>query len=213
MPPKAAQPSRALQELLDATTTADIVTLPARAVLALEGEGAPESPAFQQSVAAVYGVAYTLKFSLKKARRPDFKIGPLEARWWTAHPTLKLPDVPRAAWHWELRIAVPDHVTVDDVTRAIEAATQRKGGKLENNPFALRVTRLALPAARCGRVLHVGPYADEGASFARIAAIARTAGLLPANAHSEIYLNDPRRTKPERLRTILLLDLTAPGSQ
>lgn len=210
MPPKAAVPRLAPQELYDATTNPDIVTFPARSVLALEGQGAPESKTFEQSVAAIYGVAYTLKFSLKKANRPDFKIGPLEARWWTAHPTLKLPDVPRAEWHWELRIALPDHVTLSDVTGAIEVATHRKGGKLADNPYAIRVARLRLPPVRCGRVLHVGPYSDEGASFARIAAIAKAAGLLPAKAHSEVYLNDPRRTKPEKLKTVLLLELTAP---
>src|SRR5919109_962506 len=64
--------------LWDATTTADVVTVPTRRVLTLEGQGAPEGPSFQQSVGAVYGAAYTLKFARKRAGRGDFKIGPLE---------------------------------------------------------------------------------------------------------------------------------------
>lgn len=194
-------------ELRDATTTPDIVTIPARTVLALEGTGAPESERFQQSVAAIYGVAYTLKFARKKLRRPDFKIGPLEARWWTADPTRALPEVAREQWCWELRIAVPEDVTAAEVSQAIEAATSRKGGKLEGNPYVANVERTALSAARCGRVLHVGPYGAEAASFARISATLKEAGLASRNLHSEVYLTDPRRAKPEKLKTVLLLEL------
>ena len=197
-------------ELRAAKTTPDIVTIPARTVLALEGSGAPESQAFQESVAAIYGVAYTLKFARKQAGLPDFKIGPLEARWWTADPARALPEVPREQWYWELRIAIPEDVSAAAVSQSIEAATSRKGGKLEGNRYATRVGCTVLSATRYGRVLHVGPYATEGASFARISAAVKDVGLVSRNAHSEVYLNDPRRTKPEKLKTVLLLELTAP---
>lgn len=199
--------------LRDATTTADLVTVPARTVLALDGQGAPEGPSFQQSVAAVYGVAYTLKFARKKAGRPDFKVGPLEARWWTDNPQLRLPDVPRDAWRWQLRLALPEDVSAVDVARVIEDATHKKGGKLAGNQEAVRVALAVLPATRCGRVLHIGPYADEARSFARIADRLRGEGLTPGNAHAEVYLSDPRRTKPEKLRTVLLLEAGPAGSK
>ena len=199
--------------LWDASTTPDVVTVPARTVLALEGQGAPEGRTFQDSVAAIYGVAYTLKFARKRAGRRDFKIGPLEARWWTNVPSRRLPDEPRDAWRWQLRMAVPDDVSRAEVARTIEDAAHKKGGKLAGNPQAARVRLAVLPATRCGRVLHLGPYADEGGSFAQIGSAVTRAGFVPRSAHAEVYLNDPRRTKPERLKTVLLLELAPSGKR
>jgi len=84
---------------------------------------------------------------------------------------------------------------------------KKKGGKLEGNPEVARVRLSVLPATRYGRVLHVGPYGAETESFARIAEMLKAASLVAGNAHSEVYLSDPRRTKPEKLKTVLLLEL------
>jgi len=78
--------------LWNATTTPDTVTVPSRTVLSLDGQGAPEGETFPRSIVAIYGIAYTLKFARKKAGGRDFKIGPLEARWWTDEPGRRLPD-------------------------------------------------------------------------------------------------------------------------
>ncbi|HYL57146.1 MAG TPA: hypothetical protein VEU73_16365 [Gemmatimonadales bacterium] len=198
-------------ELWDASTTADVITIPTRTVLALEGQGAPEGPAFQHSVGALYGVAYILKFARKKAGLGEFKIGPLEARWWVDDPTRRLPDAPRDAWRWQLRMAVPQDVSAAELVQAIDDATHKKGGKLEGNREAARIALSVLPAARVGRVLHIGPYAAESESFARIADALKGAGLVGGNAHSEVYLNDPRRSKPAQLKTVLLLELAKPA--
>lgn len=203
----AAAPLPMPRVLWDATTTPDVVTVPTRTVLSLEGRGAPEGQTFQNSVAAIYGVAYTLKFGRKKAGRRDFKIGPLEARWWTDQPARLLPDAPRESWRWQLRIALPKDVSAAELARTVETATHKKGGKLEGNPEVARVTVSELPAAQCGRVLHVGPYAAEGTSFGRIATALEGAGLTPGYAHEEVYLNDPRRTKPDKLKTVLLMEV------
>ena len=197
------------RELWDATTRPDIVAIPARTVLALDGKGAPEGESFQHSVAAVYGVAYNLKFARKKAGRGDFKIGPLEARWWTDEPGRRLPDVPRHAWRWQLRLALPQDVSVVELARAVDEATHKRGGKLDRSAEAGRVALVLLPAKRYGRVLHIGPYAAEAESFARIATVLQQAGLATGNAHVEVYLNDPRRAKPAKLKTVLLLELAA----
>ncbi|HET7250292.1 MAG TPA: hypothetical protein VFI79_10630 [Gemmatimonadales bacterium] len=204
---RAAAPLPMPRVLRDATTTPDVVTVPTRTVLTLDGEGAPEGQTFQNSVAAIYGVAYALKFGRKNAGRGDFKIGPLEARWWTDHPPRRLPDVPRESWCWQLRMAMPQDVSRAELARTVETATQKKGGRLAGNPETRRVTLTALPAARCGRVLHIGPYADEGASLGRVAAAVKEALLTPGLAHVEVYLSDPRRTKPEALKTVLLLEV------
>jgi hypothetical protein len=194
-------------ELWNATTTPDIVTVPARTVLALENKGAPESEMFQRSVAAIYGVAYTLKFARKKAGRGDFKIGPLETRWWTEDAARILPEVPRGEWCWQLRLALPDDAGEAEIRRAVATATERKGGKLEGSAEATRITVESLGSARYGRVLHVGSYKTEAESFARIGKILERAGIEARHAHSEVYLSDPRRTRAEKLKTVLLLEL------
>lgn len=194
-------------QLLDATATPDIATVPARTVLAIPGTGAPEDASFQRSVGALYGVAYTLKFARKRVGKPEFTLGALEARWWTDDPSRHIAQAPRASWRWELRLAVPAGVGAPEVARAIAAATGRRGGKLEGSAEATLVRRARLPARMYGRVLHVGPYGKEGESFARIVAMLERAGRRAANAHLEIYLSDPRRAAPEKLRTVLLLEL------
>jgi hypothetical protein len=193
--------------LWDATTTPDIVTVPTRSVLALDGAGAPEGETFQQSVGAMYGVAYTLKFARKKVGGRDFKIGPLEARWWTAPPGRLLPETPRTAWRWQLRMALPDDVTTGELARTIDAATHKKGGKLEGSAQATRLVLVQLPSTRFGRALHIGPYSTEGQTLDRIIAAIGRAAEVAGTAHVEVYLSDPRRTKPEKLKTVLLLEL------
>ena len=193
--------------LWDATTTAQVVTVPARRVLALDGQGAPEGQAFERSVGAMYGVAYTLKFARKKAGGRDFKIGPLEVRWWPDKAGRPLPDTPRETWRWQLRIAIPTDVRAAELAKTIKEATHKKGGKLEGSQEAAQLALAALPAARFGKVLHIGPYSTEGESFARITEVVKGAGLSARNAHLEVYLNDPRRAKPEKLKTVLLLEL------
>lgn len=193
--------------LYQATETPDVVTVPARTVVAIQNRGAPEGEVFQKSIAAIFGIAFTLKFARKKAGGKDFKIGPLEGRWWSEDPTRPFLETPRTEWPWELRMAIPDDVTPKELAAVVEAATTRKGGKLEGSPEARKVTLRSLPAARYGRVLHIGPYAEESRSFARIQEVLKAEGLNWSNAHLEVYLGDPRRSKPEKLKTALLLEL------
>src|SRR5574341_1470151 len=81
-PKTGAAPESMPRALFRGTTTPDAVMVPARTVLALDGQGAPEGERFQHSIAAIFGIAYTLKFARKKGGRGDFKICPLETRWW-----------------------------------------------------------------------------------------------------------------------------------
>ncbi|HET8540997.1 MAG TPA: GyrI-like domain-containing protein [Anaeromyxobacter sp.] len=194
--------------LLDATEEPDVAEVPARTVLAVDGAGPPDEEPFARSLGALYGAAYGLKFARKKAGRGEFKVQALEGRWWAegAPGTLAAP---REAWRWRLRLAVPANVRAAEVAEVVRAAVSRKGGKLEGSEEARRVRLERVPKATLGRVLHVGPYADEPRSFARIDAALAAAGLRPAREHLEIYLSDPRRTPAARLRTVLLREVFA----
>lgn len=192
--------------LLDATREPDVVRVPARKAICIDGAGDPNSAAFGRCVGALYGIAYTLKFARKAAGKPGHRVGALEGRWTAAPGTAKRSKPPpRGAWRWRLRLAVPRGVTAREVHAAIHAAVERKGGKLEGSREAATVSLERIAASRYGRVLHVGPYADEPASIARIHEALATAKATPESGHLEIYLSDPRRTPPARLRTVLLV--------
>jgi len=191
--------------LLDASEAADVLTVPARTALSIDGEGGPHGEAFGRAVGALYGVAYTLKFA-RKPSGSDFRIGPLEGRWWAEGAADRAAVPPIDRWRWRLRIWVPDDVDEDELADVLQAATMKRGGKLEGSAEARRVAVERVPAQTMGRVLHVGPYADEPRSFAKIEAALAAAGRRAGLPHLEIYLSDPRRTAPSRLRTALLLE-------
>lgn len=195
------------EALLRATPVADVVTVPARTVIGIEGQGAPGGEAFQRSIAALYGVAYTLKFTRKGQGKGDFKVGALEAWWWAGGGETGFARTPPEEWRWHLRLAMPADLGRKELSVAIAAATGKKGGKLEGSPEAMQVAMERIPAGRWGRVLHIGSYADEGPSIAKVVEAIERAGGAAGPEHVEIYLNDPRRTTPQKVRTVLLLRL------
>jgi hypothetical protein len=194
--------------ILDARPAAEVVKIPRRHALSIDGAGGPERPEFQRAIQALYGVAYTLKFA-RKAAHKDFPIGPLEGRWWGVSTEPPGPELPRDHWRWRLRIAVPPDVTRAELAAAIVQATTKKRGKLEHSELATHVTLEKIPSQRVGRALHVGPYADEPHTFRAIEKVLSDAGIPSARSHVEVYLNNPGRTKPARLKTVLLRETEA----
>ena len=176
-----------------AKTAPGLVDVPPGTFLALEGRGDPNGEAFHRGIGAIYGTAWTVKMS-GKAEGRDFKVGALEGLWWGGAPGDGAAK--RRRWRWKLLMRVPDFVRASDVRRAA-AALAAKGRD------ARGVALERFSEGRAAQVLHVGPYADEPATLARLEAFVRDAGLDFDGAHHEIYLSDPSRTAPARLRTIL----------
>ncbi len=179
-----------------------IVEVPALAFLMVDGRGDPDtSEAYHEALDALYGVAYTLKSSLKKAdAERDFKVAPLEGLWWAdaAAPTMDELQRDRDSWNWTMMIAVPDEVTADEVRAAAGAAARRKD--LVAAPL-VRLERLEEGLA--AQLMHIGPYAGEAPTIARLHEFVAAQGYELRGRHHEIYLGDPRRTAPERLKTVL----------
>jgi len=199
--------SAAPSELVSATPTADIVSVPARRCLAIDGAGSPKARPFEEAIGALYGTAYSLKFARKKAGRSDFKVAPLEGRWW-AETSSESGDRPLPEqWRWRLRVGVPADVTKDELEQVKRDVFTKKRGKLEGSPLVHQVFLESVPSQRVGRILHVGPYSEEKASFALISSVLDQAGLEAAPTHIEVYLNDPSRTRPDALETVLLREL------
>jgi hypothetical protein len=175
-----------------------LVDVPPQQFIAVDGTGDPNtSEEYANAVAALYAVAYTLKFASKQDGR-DFVVGPLEGLWWSPNPEVFTARV-KSAWHWRMLISQPDWITADQVTDAVAAALAKK--KL---PAIARVRRETLAEGRSAQVLHVGSYDDETPLLARLHQEYLPAHQLTfAGHHHEIYLSDPRRTAPEKLRTVI----------
>lgn len=175
------------------------VCLPPRGYLAIDGHGDPNtSAAYQAAVAALYASGYAVKFALRARTGDDFVVGPLEGLWSSSHPT-SFAARRKGEWDWTMLIPLPDVVTPDDVGAGLEVAA---GKKPELPVHGVRL--LVLDEGRCLQILHVGSYDDEGPVLARLhEEVMPARGLTWNGPHHEIYLSDPRRVAPERLRTVL----------
>ena len=189
---------------LRSVATVRFLDLPVRHCVMIDGEGPPDPAVFATKMPGLYATAWTLRFALKR-RGIVTRVGPLEGLWWTLDGTTDLDEIfgtdrtaGRETWRWTLLIALPDEAWVAEVEAALDAGR----GKLDPGLAAgLRVEAFA--EGRAAQVLHVGPYATERATIERLHTAIEEAGLRPRDRHHEIYLGDPRRSAPERLRTIL----------
>ncbi|AKG44624.1 hypothetical protein SXIM_32400 [Streptomyces xiamenensis] len=180
-------------------TTWDLVDVPEQRFLAVDGTGDPNTaPAYARAVEALYGVAYTLKFASKGTPDGDFVVGPLEGLWWSPDPGV-FTSRAKDAWNWTMLISLPSWITDGMIEDARETALAKK-----KNPVISEVRPLTLHEGRSAQVLHIGSYDDETPLMTQLHATYLAAhGLRPAGAHHEVYLKDPRRTAPEKLRTVL----------
>ncbi len=164
--------------------------------LAISGQGAPGGESFTASIGALYGVAFTIKMTRKFAGREDYAVCKLEAQW--SDDAGDFASLPPSQWRWNLLIRTPDFITSDDLRQA--TAVLLKRGKGED---ARRVNLETLAEGQCVQMLHVGPYDKERETVACMKTYAGKQGLQFHGKHHEIYLSDPRRVPPERLKTIL----------
>jgi hypothetical protein len=174
-----------------------IVELPVLACLMIDGAGNPNGQEFQEAVGSLYSVAYTLKFTLKKERSIDYPVMALEGLW-SADDVADFLEGRRDTWRWTLLIVLPDLVTKKDVALAVERA--RNKAKVPRFP-AVRLEKLA--EGRAAQIMHIGPYAEEGPTVERLHRFVEDQGCRLRGRHHEIYLGDPRRSVPQKMKTII----------
>lgn len=173
-----------------------IVDVPELAFAMIDGRGAPEGPAFMAAIGWLYAVSYGLKFASKGLGR-DYGVAPLEALWWSDDPT-RFSAAARADWNWRALLMQPDWIDGP----MFEAAVAKAGAKLGARPPSLRLERFA--EGLCVQTMHVGPYAAEAPVIARLHdEFIPANGLRETGHHHEIYIGDPRRSAPEKLKTVL----------
>ena len=165
----------------------------------VDGQGDPNSSqGFQDAVEALYSLSYTLKFTIKMGEPAvDYGVPPLEGLWW-ADDISAFTSGRKDDWKWTLMIMQPEFVTPDLVDGAIEKVRTKK------NPPALSKVRFKSFREGLGaQILHVGPYSEEGPTIEKLHTFIQESGRELTGKHHEIYLGDPRRAAPEKLRTII----------
>jgi hypothetical protein len=190
---------RELAQVYSAAATPALVQVPELRFLMIDGHGDPNtSPDYAAAVEALYAVAFTIRFALKRGPAAvDAPVMPLEGLWWVPDmTTFSVED--KASWDWTMMIALPPQATSDVVADARAAAERKKS--LEAIGW-VREERLAEGLA--AQVLHVGPYSAEGPTIERLHRFIQEQGCRLVGKHHEIYLGDPRRAAPEKLRTII----------
>ena len=175
------------------------MTVPPQRFLAVDGSGDPNSaPAYVEAVEALYAVAYTVKFAGKRAGR-DSVVGPLEGLWY-ADDLAVFTARDKAAWSWTMLISLPGWVSDAQVEEAVAAARLKK----KSLPGLDRVRIESLDEGLCMQLLHVGSYDDEAPALARLhGEVLPAEGLRERGRHHEVYLSDPRRVAPEKLKTVV----------
>ncbi|MBA4393331.1 MAG: hypothetical protein C0407_07240 [Desulfobacca sp.] len=165
-----------------------------------EGRGDPNtSPDFKGVVEALYSLSYTLKFMVKKDQGIDYTVLPLEGLWWADDMAAFSPeDLDKSRWQWTVMIAQPDFIGQGLFVQAMEPVKKKKP-----LPFLSLLRWESLHEGLCAQILHVGPYAQEHPTIEKIHNFMKEEGYDFAGKHHEIYLSDPRKTAPEKLKTII----------
>lgn len=161
------------------------------------------SQAFQQATSALYNLSYTLKFMSKQ--RPDnpidYPVMALEGLWWTESGGFDWTK--KEAWQATLLMMQPEHITAEMYEAALRQVREKQARKGEENPALDRLRFERWREGLCLQIMHIGPYSEEPRTVERMKAFAQENGYLYRGKHHEIYLGDPRRTQPEKLRTVL----------
>ena len=165
--------------------------------LSCDGTGDPNtSPAYQAAVEALFSLSYYLKFSIRKKTGIDYGVMPLEGLWWSEDQRAFSANE-KHRWKWSMMILQPVFVTPELVKESKVAVTEKSGIDLTPIQF------IEHSEPSCAQILHVGPFADEGPTVARLHDWIASAGHTLTGKHHEIYLTDIRRADPLKWKTLI----------
>lgn len=181
-----------------------IVDVPEMSFLMIDGHGDPNTSLdYQETVNALYAMAYTLKFA-SKALGQDFAVMPLEGLWWMRDMSaFSLENKDR--WDWTMMIVQPEWVTSELVEAAREQVARKK-----DPPALPRIRFDTYHEGPSVQTMYVGPYDEEHETIMGLHAFAEKEGYVLSGKHHEIYLSDPRRSAPDKLKTVIRQPVAKP---
>jgi len=168
-----------------------------------KGQAPGTSPLFAESTQALYGLSYTLKFMLKKRKTNaiDYPVMALEGLWWVEDGFFDITV--KDNWFYSLMIMQPEVITKELFEEAREQVRKKKG----DSPLLSKVKLEYFEEGLCVQTMHIGPYATEPATIDRMKEFMKENGLQdnvgPNGKHHEIYMSDPRKAAPEKMKTVL----------
>ena len=168
-----------------------------------KGEEPGTSPTFREAMMALYGLSYTLKFTskLRKTNPIDYPVMALEGLWWVEDGRFELSM--KDNWHYTVMMLQPEHITQAMFDEAREQVRKKRGDSTSLTKARLEQFEEGL----CVQMMHIGPYATEPATVEIMQAFAAENGYRdrvgPNGKHHEIYMSDPRRVGPEKLKTVV----------
>lgn len=189
---------KGLKSIYSAREKPEIIDVPEGNFLTYSGRGPPGGKEYSEALNALYSTVYTLKFDQKK-KGQDFTVMTLEGLWWWDDDKIvSLEEAPpKETWNWTSMIRVPDFVT-DEMVKELKPGINEKKG--------IVVDRVSLDHFHEGlsvQILHVGPYSDESRTQKILHRFIKDQNYQLRGKHHEVYLSDPNRTSPEKLKTIL----------
>ncbi len=175
-----------------------VIDVPRICFLMIDGHGDPNTTsAYRQAVETLFAASYAARAVARSRLDRVHTVAPLEGLWW-AQDLGAFRARTKSLWHWTMMIAQPDWITPDVLDEALAAVDTRRVPALD------QLRHQQLTEGPSVQILHVGPYDDEGPVLARLHEdYLPRHRLAPSGHHHEVYLSDPRRTDPARLRTIL----------
>ena len=184
----------------------DRLDIPAMPFLMIDGHGDPNGPGYARAIAALYGLSYALKFHSKKVLQRDYVVGPLEGLWW-AQDMDSFVTRNKDQWDWTMMIRQPDWISSDmlALVRPICIAKNAKKKDAPTHSDNFNAVRLeTYQEGDCVQVMHIGSYDDEGPVLSKMhEEFMPKNGVVMRGKHHEVYLSDPRRIAPAKLKTIL----------
>ena len=176
-----------------------VVDVPAANFLMIDGKGDPNTALeYAEAVEALYALAYALKFKVKKEQGGiDYAVMPLEGLWWV-EDMRQFSVRDKGAWMWTMMILQPEFISVD-----LCAETAGETRKKKELPALDQVRFAAFHEGESAQILHLGSYAAEAPTISRLHDFIHDNGWERRGKHHEIYLNDPRKSAPEKLRTVI----------
>ncbi len=177
----------------------EIVEVPPMKFLMIDGQGDPNtSPAFQEAVEALFSLAYTLKFMIKKGKGGvDYGVMPLEGLWWM-DDMLQFSTENKDNWKWTSMIMQPEYVTAHLVQEASEQVKKKK-----DLPSLAKIRFEAFAEGKAAQIMHIGPFSEEGPTIQKIHNFILENNHKISGKHHEIYLSDIRKAAPEKWKTII----------
>jgi len=174
------------------------VNVPKMNFLMIYGMGDPNnSQEYKDAVEALFSLSYAIKFMMKKEKSIDYAVMPLEGLWWIDDMT-RFSVENKNEWKWTSMIMQPEHVTKEIVNEALDETRKKK-----NLPALSKIRFEAFSEGPSAQIMHIGPFSAEGPTIEKIHNFIKKQGYKLSGKHHEIYLSDPRKSAPEKMKTVL----------